>query len=270
MSICEIKILGCGGSGGVPLATNFWGDCNPNNPKNRRTRSSIAISTKTTTIVIDTGPDFHYQTLNNNIDNIDAIIYTHDHADHVNGIDDVRYLAIKKRIFGDQDYMVPIYADKQTLDSLKTRFGYMFRTSDDGLYVPLIKPNIIKTNDKVVIKDIELQSFVQTHGKGKSLGFIIGDVAYSTDVSDLSHATLNKLNGIKTWIIDCGQFNSDFTTVHPNYNKVLEWNKIVCADKLYLTHLTPRDDYTVINNSTPNHIEAAYDGLIINTKVIST
>ena len=264
MSKGEIIILGCGGSGGVPLACGHWGNCDPLNPKNRRTRSSIAIRTPKTCLVIDTGADFHNQTLINKIEKIDAVLYTHDHADHVNGIDDVRYLAIRQRVLGDQEYMLPIYTDKETMRSIQHRFDYLFRTSPDGLYFPLLDCHTIDEGS-LQIGDINMDLFYQIHGRGKSFGIKIDDVGYSTDVSDFEKEKLLWLKGIKTWIVDCGQFGSDsqHLTVHPNLERVLEWNDIVQAEKLYLTHLTPRNDYDVINETTPDYVEAAYDGLKI-------
>jgi phosphoribosyl 1,2-cyclic phosphate phosphodiesterase len=265
---CEIVILGCGGSGGVPLATGYWGNCNPDNPKNRRTRASIAVRTKSTCIVIDTGADFHAQTIANNISNIDAVIYTHDHADHVNGIDDTRYIAIQKRIKGDDNYRLPIYADKATMRSIQHTFDYLFKISKDGLYIPLLDTYELKTG-QITIGDIQMTSFYQVHGSGRSIGFKIGDVGYSTDVSNIDDATLKELQGIKTWIVDCGQFGSETKniTVHPNFERVLKWNEVVRAEHLYLTHLTPKHDYDVINSETPHNVEAAYDGMSLKTKI---
>jgi phosphoribosyl 1,2-cyclic phosphate phosphodiesterase len=263
MTNCTVTILGCGGSGGVPLATGYWGKCNPNNPKNRRRRASIAIQNEKTCIVIDSGPDFHEQTLIHNISHIDAVLYSHDHADHINGLDDVRYLAIKQRIQGRKDYKFPIYSDKKTLEGIIKRFDYLFRDDPNGLYIPLIESKAIEYDEELNIGHINLKMFRQIHGFGHSNGFIIGDLAYSTDVSDLSDEALQNLKGIKTWVVDCGQFGSDKTTVHANYERVLELNEIVGAKKLYLTHLKPDDDYDVLMNQTPDYIEPAYDGLVI-------
>jgi phosphoribosyl 1,2-cyclic phosphate phosphodiesterase len=261
MTKCIITVLGCGGSGGVPLATGHWGDCDPKNPKNRRTRSCLWVKTEETSLVIDTGPDFHEQTMRAGIDHIDAVLYTHDHADHVNGIDDVRYLAIKQRVNGDQDYMFPIHLNQKTFDSLKYRFEYLFKTSDDGLYRPLFDTNIVESGQDITIGNINMTLFNQIHGANSSLGIRIGDFTYSTDVSDFDDSVLQSLKGTKTWIVDCGQFGFDETTVHANYDKVLRWNDIVQAEKLYLTHLTPRIDYDVMQSKTPDHIEPSYDGL---------
>ncbi len=263
----EITVLGCGGSGGTPLATEYWGRCDPNESRNTRTRASIAMRTERTCVVIDSGPDFRAQTLRENIEKIDAVVYTHPHGDHVNGIDDLRYVAIKqRRIQEDESIHVPIYADDYTLNDLQSRFHYMFNSSPDGLYTPLIETNLIEDYGSITINnDITLQSFVQIHGKGRSLGFKIGDVGYSTDVSHMQDKELEILRGIKTWIVDCGQYDTatEDLTVHTNLESVMRWNETVGAEKIYLTHLTPRSDYQTINAETPDHVECAYDGLKI-------
>jgi len=265
----DIIILGCGGSGGTPLTGGHWGACDPAEPKNKRTRPALAIRTARTCVVIDTGPDFREQTLSNNISDIDAVIYTHDHADHVNGFDDVRYAAIKRRIHGENDFIMPIYATEETLSSVQDRFPYMFRTSPDGLYYPLIQDNILSASGSLTIDDIQMTYFPQIHGMGTSIGFKIGTVGYSTDVSDFEMESLQKLRGIRTWIVDCGQYGAadEQITVHPNLDRVLKWNETVQAEKLYLTHLTPRHDYQTINNETPDYIECAYDGMIIQAEL---
>lgn len=262
----EVIVLGCGGSGGTPLTTGFWGNCDPENPRNRRTRASVAVRTGRTCVMIDTGPDFREQTIRENITHIDAVLYTHSHSDHVNGIDDVRYAAIKQRILTENEVKIPLYADETALNDIKNRFFYMFTASSDGLYVPLVETNLIRDNSVIKIGDIAVQSFVQIHGYGRSLGFRVGDVTYSTDVSDLDKTALDIIKGTKTWIVDCGQYGADITTVHANYAKIMEWYEIIKPEKIYLTHLTPRNDYASINNETPDYIECAYDGLRIRTE----
>jgi phosphoribosyl 1,2-cyclic phosphate phosphodiesterase len=260
----KITILGCGGSGGVPLATGYWGLCDPNNIRNRRTRASIAIQTDNTTVVIDSGPDFREQTIINNIHNINAIFYTHPHGDHVNGIDDLRYCAIKQRIQGQDDAKISIYADDYTLNDMKNRFAYMFQTSPDGIYIPLLDEHILEPVDsKIINGELTIRNFTQVHGATHSLGYCIGDVTYSTDVSDLDETALNAIKGTRIWILDCGQYGADETTVHANYKKILEWREHIKPEKIYLTHLTPRSDYDTINAETPDDIECAYDGLEI-------
>jgi len=265
----EITILGCGGSGGTPLICGHWATCDPNEPKNTRTRPSIMIRTPQTSVIIDTGADFRAQTLRENITHIDAVVYSHSHADHIHGIDDVRYASIKRRINGEDDFIMPIYGTNNTLSYLKKTFEYMFKVSDDGLYIPLVQPHEIEESGTLTIGDITIQHFGQIHGAGRSLGFRIGNVAYSTDVSGLEKDAFEKLKGIDTWIVDCGQFgaNDEDLTVHPNIGTVLRWNETVGAKHIYLTHLTPRCDYQEINDATPDYVECAYDGLKIKVNV---
>lgn len=262
----KVTILGCGGSGGVPLATNHWGKCDPHNPKNMRMRTSIAVQTDKTSVVIDTGPEFRMQTIRFGIESVDAVLYTHAHSDHVCGMPDLRYVAVKKRVLTGEKYPVPIYLDDTTLAELKIRYEHLFVHSADGLYEPEVKPYLINRNcDPVVINDeLIFHPFYQTHGYGHSMGYRIGDLGYSTDVSKLDASAFDALKGIKTWVVDCGQFGSDFVEVHPNLNLVMQWNEIVRADKIYLTHLTPLADYDTIQKETDDYIEPAYDGLKIN------
>lgn len=259
----EITILGCGGSGGVPLATNYWGNCNPNNPKNRRTRASIAVRTERTCVVIDTGTDFHAQTVRENINEIDAVFYTHSHSDHVNGMDDLRYCAIKQRIMGNEGYKIPVYMDELTSIDLHQRFPYLFRESVDGLYIPLFDEHRLIDYSPNIIDDLVIDNFVQTHGIGRSIGYRFGDVTYSTDLSGLDSMAMDAIKGTRIWIMDCGQYGADEVTVHANYQKILEWKSIIQPEKIYLTHLTPRNDYDTINAETLDDIECAYDGLKI-------
>jgi phosphoribosyl 1,2-cyclic phosphate phosphodiesterase len=269
MGTATITILGCGGSGGTPLITNYWGNCDPNEPKNARTRPSLAIETDSTTVIIDTGADFRAQTIRENITKIDAVIYSHAHADHIMGMDDLRYAAIKRRIHGEEEFILPIYANEMTFIEMKKAFGYMFKTSDDGLYIPLIDETIFETGQNLSIGNLQLGTFKQIHGAGQSVGFRLGDIGYSTDISEMTEDGYETLKGINTWIVDCGQYGqaTEELTVHPNLEKILKWNEIVQAEKLYLTHLTPRHDYNFINNATDCYIECAYDGLRLQTSL---
>lgn len=254
----KITILGCGGSGGVPLAGNKWLDCDPDEPKNRRLRSSISIQYDNKTLQIDTGPDFRQQVNQYGIKDIEAVIYTHSHADHINGIDELRYLNAFER-----DTM-PIYATQDTMDELTRRFDYMFRESSDGLYKQVVQPHIITADmfDRLIqIQNCPITMTVQDHGRMTSIGFKIGNVGYSTDVSALSETALATLSGVETWIVDCGQYGSDFVYAHPNLYVVMEWNKRVGAKRVILTHLTPRADYAQLCADLPERVEPAYDGM---------
>lgn len=255
----SVKILGCGGSGGVPLVTGHWGNCDPSNPRNRRMRASIAVQIDDTCLVVDTGPDFRTQSLEFGIKKIDAILYTHAHSDHVNGVDELRYLKfVQKR-------MIDAYGDMETLSELQSRFAHLFTTSADGLYDPVVTP-IAFNNDQygkpVSIAGVAVTPFRQKHGvAGSSIGYRFGDFAYSTDVSGLDEVAFGALKGVKTWIVDCAQYASDFVLVHPNFDVVQAWNDRVGAERVILTHMTPRVDYSVMASELPLGYEPAYDGL---------
>jgi len=224
-------------------------------------RASIAIKVDDKCIIVDTGPDFRTQSLEFGLKKIDAVLYTHGHSDHVNGIDELRYLKfVQKR-------MVDAYGDLETLSELQSRFAHLFMTSADGLYEPAITP-IAFGDDQYgkpqLIAGLPITPFRQKHGAaGRSLGFRIGDFAYSTDVSGLDDAAFDALKGIKTWIVDCAQYGSDFVLVHPNFEVVKEWNSRVGATHVILTHMTPRVDYAVMASELPKGYEPAYDGMTL-------
>ncbi|MBU6235920.1 MAG: MBL fold metallo-hydrolase [Alphaproteobacteria bacterium] len=259
--MATLTIMGCGGSGGVPLATNYWGACNPANPRNRRMRASVAVTNGDKTIVVDTGPDFREQTIRYGLKTVDGVLYTHGHSDHTNGIDELRYVSILAK------QRVPIWADDATLQELQSRFSHIFLESADGIYQPVVTPHIF-TNSQygktVDILGMPVVPFWQKHGvSGRSLGFRFGDIAYSTDVSGLDDAAFAALKGIKTWVVDCAQFGSDFTVVHANFEMVESWNAQVGAQRVILTHLTPRVDYDECAQKLPKGYEPAYDGMQI-------
>lgn len=261
METGSITILGCGGSGGVPLVTGYWGACDPADSKNRRMRASIAVKAGGKTIVVDTGPDFRTQTLDYGLKTIDAVLYTHAHSDHVNGIDELRYLKfIQKKL-------VDIYGDMDTLSELQARFSHMFVASVDGLYDPVVAPTVITDAQYGRAMDVAGMSVVpfwQRHGvAGRSVGYRFGDFAYSTDVSALDDAAFDALKGISTWVVDCAQYGTDFTVVHPNFEQVEAWNARVGAARVILTHMTPRLDYGTLKAALPQGYEPAYDGMIL-------
>jgi len=261
MASGRVTILGCGGSGGVPLVTGYWGACDPANPKNRRMRASIAVEMPDTTIMVDTGPDFHIQTLTYRIKNIGAVLYTHGHSDHVNGIDELRYL---KYI---QKQNIDIWGDLNTLSELQARFAHMFVASPDGIYEAVVNTHVFNDDDfgrPHLIAGHPVVPYWQKHGTaGRSVGYRFGNFAYSTDVSGLDDAAFEALKGVDTWLVDCAQFGSDFTVVHANFDMVAEWNTIVKARRVILTHMTPRIDYKAMADYLPKGYEPAYDGMVI-------
>ncbi len=247
----RITVLGCGTSGGVPVIGNYWGACDPNNPKNRRSRVSVAVEEGATRLIIDTSPDLRQQCLDNNIDKVDGVLFTHDHADHTHGIDDLRIMAMRSR------QRVPIYADKGTLETLNRRFDYIF-ASKEG-YPAICEGNLI--DGAFELGGMQIQPFQQHHGFMDTLGFRIGDFAYSTDVVELDDAAFEALAGIKVWIVTALRYEPHPT--HAHLAKTLEWIDRVKPERAYLTHMTWEMDYDTLMKELPDGVEPAYDGLVI-------
>lgn len=256
----SVTILGCGGSGGVPLIGNYWGDCDPDNPKNNRLRSSIAIhygDNQKETLIVDTGTDFRQQVNRYDITNINGVMYTHVHSDHVNGIDELRYLSFV------QERVIPVYGTQDVLEHLMGKFHHMFQTSPNKNYKPVLEAELLKPDDfytPIDVQDLPVTLFKQGHGYGETLGFRFGNLAYSTDVSSLDDKAFDVLAGIDTWIVDCGQFFADWVLLHPNIDVVRKWNDKIKAKRVILTHLTPRVDYEKATAACPKGFEIAYDG----------
>jgi len=261
MTKLKITIMGCGNSAGVPTIGNFWGNCDPHEPKNRRTRPSIAVQSETTNLVVDTGPDFREQINRTNIPMIDAVVYTHGHGDHVSGIDDLRVLRFRSKKF------IPIYSNKETIAELSQRFDYMF-IERAAIYPKSVEPHIIdEYHHPVTVGDITFTPFEQDHGTCKSIGLRFGDFAYSTDVVRLDERALEALHGVKTWVVDAAGYNMETVTVHFALRDVLAMNKIVKAEKVYLTHMPPSMDYKTVFKELPDGFEPAYDGLILHANI---
>lgn len=252
-------MLGCGDSRGTPRIGNDWGKCDPNEPKNIRTRPSVCVRTAATTIIIDTGPDFKQQINREDIKNIDAILYTHAHSDHVNGLDDLTplYHLNKKQI--------PIYLTQESYDEAKLRFNYIFE-QQSPIYPVTVEAHIWAASDygkKHQIGDISFTFFSQDHGDMETLGYRFGDVAYSTDVINLDDKALDALKGIKTWIVDGANLYIDNPIIHLNLKKILAYNERIGAEKIYVMHIKNNLDYQTLCRELPDYIRPAYDGLKI-------
>lgn len=251
----QITILGCGPSSGVPFYGNRWGNCDPLNLKNIRTRSSVFIQNQDTKILIDTGPDVRQQLLRENIQDLTAVLYTHDHADHTHGIDELRGLATLN------DTKYNFWADEITLKSLQARFSYLMTNSPSTeTFRPFMTPNLIKS--PFFIGEEKIIPFSQNHGSSTSLGFRIGDMAYSTDAAELDEASFEVLRGVKVWIVGALQY--DPHVAHANVEQALDWIKRVSPEKAYLTHLSSRLDYEILKQQLPSNIEPCYDGMKVN------
>jgi phosphoribosyl 1,2-cyclic phosphate phosphodiesterase len=256
----KLTILGCGNSAGTPAMGNYWGACDPKEPKNNRTRASIAVRSETMTLLIDTSPDLRLQANREGISQIDAIIFTHNHSDHVHGIDEIRNL--NQRLGG---MITPIYATAETMADIHQRFGYLF-FEHEKIYPAVLMPNILMPetmNRPITIGDITLTPFLQDHGTCISLGFRFGDVAYSTDMVRLPPESIETLKGVKTWIVDAAGYKMERNIVHSTLQNVFDLNKEIKAEQVYLTHMGPNMDYQTLLKELPEGYKPAYDGLEI-------
>lgn len=258
-----LRILGCGASGGVPTIGNFWGNCDPAEPKNNRTRASIAVQSEDACVVVDTGPDFRQQLNRENIQNIDAVLYTHAHGDHVAGMDELRSF---QRRYKKQ---IPVYGDQATMDELQQRYGYMFKDLGD-LYQAVMLPNIFAEEEfghPYEVAGIPFTPFKQDHYTCESLGFRFGDISYSTDMAELDEKARDVVRGSRIWIVDGAGFYYEGSPVHASIPKVMEMNQDIGAEQVYLTHLSLLMDYQELCDKLPEGYYPCYDGLTFTTTI---
>ena len=249
----RVTMLGCGTSSGVPRIGGEWGACDPNEPKNRRRRVSVWVETGETSLVIDTAPDFREQALDAGIERVDGVLFTHDHADHTHGIDDLRMLSYVQRA------RIPVYSDQSTLDTLKRRFEYIFEGK--GGYPAICMQNTIAAGKPFMVGDAEVFAFDQQHGSVTTLGFRFGDFAYSTDLNALDEKAFASLEGVKVWIVDALRYEAHPT--HTHLAQTLEWIARVAPQRAILTHMTWDMDYATLKAELPDGVEPGYDGMII-------
>jgi len=256
----KFKILGCGSSGGVPRVGFGWGNCDPMNKKNRRLRCSLlverTISAKKTTVIIDTGPDIREQLLDAKVSNLDGVLYTHSHADHVHGIDDLRTLAYRKR------EKITVWADKVTQERLLQGFSYIFHTPKKSKYPPICDLNIIETKDVKIQGaggEIKFRPLLVNHGDINSLGFKINKVAYIPDVLDIPPMSWKELENLDVLIIDA--LRRDPHPSHTHLEKTLIWLKKLSPRRAILTNLHNDLDYSELKKELPKNVEPAFDGL---------
>lgn len=258
----EITILGCGSSTGVPRVALGWGDCDPNNPKNRRRRCSLMVARGDrargrTRVLVDTSPDLREQLLDADIDGLDAVFFTHAHADHTHGIDDLRMVAIAKR------RLLDVFADAWTSAALHERFGYCFETPPGSEYPPILQGHGISPGEATTIVGaggaITVTPFLQTHGDIPSLGFRFGGLAYSCDLNGVAPESLPLLTGLDVWILDALRYRP-----HPSHfclDDALQWIDRIGPKRAILTNLHSDMDYETLRAKLPANIEPAYDGM---------
>ena len=256
----RITILGCGGAGGVPMIGGRWGACDPENPRNRRRRASILVEEGGTAVLVDTSPDLRQQLLDADVSRLDGVIYTHDHADHVHGIDELRALNRLQRQW------IDLYADTGTLNGLRKRFSYVFEPErkvpeEFAFYKPCLTPHEIAPGGAFTVGGLEIEPFDQDHGFMRTLGLRFADAAYTTDAVDLPPSAFAALTGLKLWIVGCLRYDPHPT--HAHLDKVLDWIERVQPERAVLTHLGTDMDYEELAARLPQGVEPAYDGLVL-------
>jgi phosphoribosyl 1,2-cyclic phosphate phosphodiesterase len=259
--IINFTILGCGSSGGVPRVGGDWGDCDPKNTKNRRRRCSLLVEQQsdanTTTVLIDTSPDMREQMLSAQVSHLDGVWFTHEHADHTHGIDEVRAFYLRQR------QRIPVWADAPTGKMLENRFAYCFQTSPGGVYPSILESRLIEPGRFMQTEGaagpLTTLPFSVHHGDIEAIGFRIGDVAYTPDLNGIPDASLPALEHLDVWIIDALRQKPHPT--HFSLSEALHWIEQLKPKRAILTNMHVDMDYETLRKSLPDHVEPAFDGL---------
>lgn len=261
MAELRATILGCGSSGGVPRLGGHWGECDPENPRNRRRRCSLLLERigpdGATQVLIDTGPDMRAQLLDAGIGRLDAVVYTHAHADHVHGIDDLRQLVFN------MGAKLPVWADGPTQDSLLSRFAYAFTQPPKSAYPPILDMNSIDGPFTIdgAGGPLTLHPMRLNHGGIDALGFRVGDLAYCPDVVEIYPETWPMLDGLDVWIVDALRRTPHPT--HAHLDLTLDWIARAKPARAVLTNMHLDLDYATVAAEMPDHITPAHDGMRI-------
>jgi phosphoribosyl 1,2-cyclic phosphate phosphodiesterase len=257
----SLTVLGCGSSAGVPRPALGWGACDPNNPKNRRRRCSLLVERQSgngiTRIVIDTSPDLREQLIDAKVDHIDAVFFTHEHADQTHGIDDLRSVVMNQR------RRIPVYLNRSTADHILLRFSYCFVTPPGSEYPPILEDHPIETGESRTIEGkggaVTLSAFIMEHGNIPALGYRIGNAAYTPDVSNIPAESWPYLKDLDLWIIDGLRYAG-----HPSHfsvNDALAWIDRFKPRRAVITNMHSDLDYEVLRQSLPPNVVPAHDGM---------
>jgi phosphoribosyl 1,2-cyclic phosphate phosphodiesterase len=263
----RVTILGCGSSAGVPRVATGWGACDPANPKNRRRRCSILVERfgpeGTTSVLVDTSPDLRDQLLSARVSRLDGILFTHDHADHTHGIDDIRPLVIAMR------RRIPAYLDEITSAVLISRFSYCFRSPPGSTYPAILDERRLWAGSEIAIEGpggaLSALPFRLLHGDSDALGFRFGSLAYVPDVSRVPAESMRYFRDLEVLVIDALRY-----TPHPTHfsvDEALALIDVVRPTRAILTNLHTDLDYEELRARLPDHVEPAFDGLQIETPV---
>lgn len=261
MAKISVTILGCGSSGGVPRLGGIWGACDPENPKNTRRRCSILVERETddgtTRVLIDTSPDMRAQLLDANVGTLDAVIFTHAHADHTHGLDDLRMIAFNmhKRL--------PVWADGPTQTDLLQRFLYAFETPEGSDYPPILNLHDIAGTIEITGAGgpLHFEPIPVQHGRIMALGLRFHDIAYLPDVSDIPGDSWDRFKGLRCWILDALRYNPHPSHVH--FERSLEWITQAAPTQAVLTNMHIDLDYETVQAETPSGVRPAFDGMTL-------
>jgi phosphoribosyl 1,2-cyclic phosphate phosphodiesterase len=256
-------ILGCGSSAGVPRPALGWGACDPNNPKNRRRRTSLLVERRdgpgVTRVLIDTSPDLREQLIDADVDWLDGVFYSHEHADHTHGIDDLRSLFIKRR------RQLDLYMDARTANVMRERFGYCFEAPPGSEYPPIATELLLKPGVSITVTgqggSITALPLLQEHGDIPSYAFRFGAFAYSCDLSGMPPGTAEALTDLEVWVVDALRYRP-----HPSHFSVadaLAWIERLKPKRAILTNLHADLDYDVLRKELPPHVEPGFDGMTL-------
>ena len=261
-------ILGCGSSGGVPRIGNVWGLCDPENPRNRRRRCALLIegrsagSNEPTRIVIDTGCDLREQLIDTRVERVEAVFYTHEHADHTHGIDDLRVLALNNH------KRVDVYFSAEAGKRIRAAFDYCFSARPGSDYPPILNAHFIAAGEDIVVEGpggaIKLHAFRQEHGSIDSLGYRVGNFAYSCDLSGIPDASRKAVSGLDVWVIDALR-----PLPHPSHLSLPESLEQIARQRpkqAILTNLHIDMDYAQVEAHTPDNVTPAFDGMRVDVR----
>ncbi|MFO6462849.1 MBL fold metallo-hydrolase [Jannaschia sp. KMU-145] len=261
MARLRFTILGCGSSGGVPRLGGHWGDCDPENPKNRRRRCSMLVErvtgAGTTTVLIDTSPDMRAQLLDAGVGHLDGVVWTHAHADHVHGLDDLRMIVFNRR------RILDVWADAPTWAALDHRFGYAFETPPGSSYPPILTRHPFEGTITVdgAGGPLTVTPVPVGHGDMGALGLRIGDLVYMPDVNTIPPEAEWLITDLKVWVLDALR-----RTPHPShlsYGEALAWIERMTPERAVLTNMHIDLDHATVEAETPDHVSAAFDGMVI-------
>lgn len=262
MSSLRVTILGCGSSGGVPRLGGRWGNCDPNEPKNRRRRCALLVERidgdARTRVLIDAGPDMRAQLLDAGVATLDGVLITHEHADHVHGVDDLRQIVFNRRA------MLPLWTSPRCAGALRERFGYLFESPPGSVYPPILEMNEIRGRVSVSGPGghIEARAFSVPHGPNmEALGFRIGPFAYLPDVSAMTDAAWEAVSGARCWIVDALRYEPHLT--HSHLPQTLDWIVRAGVEGAVITNMHIDLDHARVEAETPAHVRAAFDGMVI-------